>query len=332
MTVVQRGNSYQAYVSHASQRLRRSFKSKAEAVAWEALTREALENDKPVPNPPKNGVGNGWTLREAFNRTFALHWEGGRSERMMLINMTKAMDFFGRQKLITDMTTSDVDDYILHMKEAGLSGATINRRLAVLSKTFRVAREYDKYFGNIVFRRQREGEHRLRWLNDDEISRVVYTAGKLGYANLQDAIVVSLDTGVRQGELGRIKALDLISEGLVVWESKNDVARTIPLTPRSRKILERRKASVKQQNSLIFKDGYARSAWDRTRTKAGLGEDVVWHTLRHTFASRLVQRGVTLQVVKELMGHKTMAVTMRYAKLAPRNLADAISMLGDKYE
>ena len=324
MTIVQRGNSYQAYVAHASQRLRRSFRSKAEAVAWEALAREALENDKPVPNPPKNGVGNGWTLREAFNRTFALHWEGGRSERIMLINMNKAMDIFGRQKLITDVTTSDVDDYIFHMKEAGLSGATINRRLAVLSKAFRVAREYDKYAGNIVFRRQREGEHRLRWLDDDEISRVVSTAGNLGYANLQDAIVVSLDTGVRQGELGRIKAHDLIPEGLMVWESKNDLARTIPLTSRSRKIMERRKD---RGNNLLFQEGYSRSAWDRTRTKADVGEDVVWHTLRHTFASRLVQKGVALQVVKELMGHKTMSVTMRYAKLAPRNLADAISML-----
>lgn len=324
MTVIQRGSSYQAYVSHANQRHRRSFKSEAEAVAWEALAREALKLGKPLPEAPKKGKGNAWTIREAFNRAFQLHWEGGRSERTMIINMTKAMDFFGRLKLITEVTTADVDDYIIHMREQGLSGSTINRRLAVVSKAFRVAREYDKYSGNIVFRRQREGEHRLRWLDDNEIKTLVKAAGHLGYANLQDAIVVSLDTGIRQGELGRITANDVVDEGLMVWESKNDTARTIPLTSRSRKILEARKARGMRK---LFKDGYTRSAWDRTRLQADLGTDVVWHTLRHTFASRLVQRGVALQVVKELMGHKTIAVTMRYAKLAPRNLADAISTL-----
>src|SRR4029077_11468622 len=50
--------------------------------------------------------------------------------------------------------------------------------------------------------------------------------------------------------------------------------------------------------------------------KAGFS-DVTFHTLRHTFASRLVQVGVPLNTVRELLGHGTMQVTMRYAHLAP---------------
>ena len=53
----------------------------------------------------------------------------------------------------------------------------------------------------------------------------------------------------------------------------------------------------------------------------------VWHTLKHTTASRLVQKGVHLVSVKEIMGHSIIATTMRYAHLAPKNLQDAISVL-----
>ena len=67
--------------------------------------------------------------------------------------------------------------------------------------------------------------------------------------------------------------------------------------------------------------------------KTGLNKDapapqrVTWHTLRHTFASRLVQSGVGLLTVKELLGHSTLAMVMRYAHLADENLKAAVDTL-----
>jgi len=60
--------------------------------------------------------------------------------------------------------------------------------------------------------------------------------------------------------------------------------------------------------------------------KAGI-QDFTWHCLRHTFASRLVMAGVPLRKVQELMGHKTIAMTCRYAHLAPEHLQDAVLKL-----
>ena len=67
----------------------------------------------------------------------------------------------------------------------------------------------------------------------------------------------------------------------------------------------------------------------RVRKKAGLRK-IGWHTLRHTFASHLVMRGVPLTAVQMLMGHSSVNTTMRYAHLAPSTLRAAIDLLNPK--
>jgi integrase len=67
-------------------------------------------------------------------------------------------------------------------------------------------------------------------------------------------------------------------------------------------------------------------AWDAARDKAGLG-DFRWHDLRHTFGSRLAMAGVDILTIKELMGHKTLAMTLRYAHLGLRHVGRAVDVL-----
>ena len=64
----------------------------------------------------------------------------------------------------------------------------------------------------------------------------------------------------------------------------------------------------------------------RAARLAGLRR-IGWHTLRHSFASHLVMRGVPLKVVQELMGHATVQMTMRYSHLAPGMKVDAVNLL-----
>jgi hypothetical protein len=71
-----------------------------------------------------------------------------------------------------------------------------------------------------------------------------------------------------------------------------------------------------------------RSAWETSVRRAKL-KNVRFHDLRHTFASWCVQRGATLQEVKDLLGHSSLAMTLRYAHLAPEHLRTAVSRLDD---
>ena len=73
-----------------------------------------------------------------------------------------------------------------------------------------------------------------------------------------------------------------------------------------------------------------RRVFETAVSKARLG-DMVWHDLRHTFASRLVMSGVDLLTVSRLMGHKTTAMTQRYAHLAPDHLHAAVKSMAQKF-
>ena len=111
----------------------------------------------------------------------------------------------------------------------------------------------------------------------------------------------------------------------------------MPLTKRAEALLRDLKVDRKpspEDRVILFRraDGALlpansiRRAFEKARDKVGLA-DVRAHDLRHTFASRLVQRGAGLTQVKELMGHATIAMVQRYAHLSTKDLHAAISVL-----
>ena len=91
----------------------------------------------------------------------------------------------------------------------------------------------------------------------------------------------------------------------------------VPLHPRVQGIAERLPLGIGQRQ--------LQEAWNRARAQTGI--DCRWHDLRHTCASWLVQAGVDLNTVREMLGHTSLAMTQRYAHLAPTQLREAVNRL-----
>ena len=130
------------------------------------------------------------------------------------------------------------------------------------------------------------------------------------------------DCGGRKSEIKRINTeRDIDGRMLTIAASKNNTVRTIELTDRALKILKRRP----KDPFAMISDEELRKAWNFGKIKMGLQGDkqFVFHITRHTFASRLVQSGIGIQIVQELLGHKTIKMTLRYAHLAPHNKTEA---------
>jgi integrase len=153
--------------------------------------------------------------------------------------------------------------------------------------------------------------------------------------HLTPLVLLSLNTGLRRGELFSLHWADVQwqTRTLIVHgkTAKSRQTRHLPLNAEALQVL----TLWREQSSgdgVVFpgKNGgrldNVRTAWGGVLTAAGI-RDFRWHDLRHTFASKLVMASVPLNTVRELLGHKTLAMTLRYAHLAPDHKADAVERL-----
>ena len=332
MPVAQRGSSWQASVSHKGRRYRKDFPTKAEALAWEAETKAILlTGGTPDEGRGKAGTGKPLTMTELKDMVYQSVWKGSRAEHTTMVNANIVVFTIGPDVPITKVDTRTIDAAIQAWQRQGNSGATINRKLAALGKMLRWAHQRTYIPAVPHIERRKESEHRLRWFTEKEEAEMLAYFQHTGQGEMADLCAVALDTGMRQGEL---LALDT-HEVFDAWvrldgqKTKSGRSRDIPLTKRARSILARRKTASTDGKLFTLTADQVRHKWDAMCAHIGLEDDpqAVFHVCRHTFGSRLVQRGVPILEVQKLMGHETLQMTLRYAKLAPKNLAQAIAVL-----
>lgn len=225
--------------------------------------------------------------------------------------------FFGSERQLTEITSADIEGYKMH-RRASVSGSTVNREMALLKRMFNLAIEWDLYLGLNPFRKVkffREYNTGLRVLSPEEEEELLRNAAPY----IQDLVRFALNTGLRIGEIFGLlwSSVDWERNILNVFAPKTQKVREVPLNAEARKVLEFWRLGKK--NEFVFYNPESGKPFVDLKTgfklacnKAGI-TDVTWHTLRHTFASRLVNRGVDIVTVKELLGHSSLSVTMRYA-------------------
>ena len=187
---------------------------------------------------------------------------------------------------------------------------------------------------------------RMRFLSYEEADTLIAAARKFHDKDVHDAIVLSLNTGLRRGELFRLEWVDVdLVHGFVTVkdEDKRKPGGSVPLNKDAEAIFKARLKRRKNGSPQVFppakgiggiKDiGHQfKDVVDATDLNEGIAlEDrqrrVVFHTLRHTFASWLALNGTDIYRIKTLMRHKTIAMTMRYAHLIPDATREAVHSL-----
>jgi integrase len=151
--------------------------------------------------------------------------------------------------------------------------------------------------------------------------------------HLHPIVLLAINTGLRRSELFHLRweDIDFETKWLTVRgaSAKNGQTRRIPLNAEGHSTLEAWRELVKEDEPRVFPGAGGGQlkrvdrAWRRLRKGAGL-QNFRFHDLRHHFASRLVQSGVPLNTVRELLGHADTTMVLRYAHLSPDHLADAV--------
>jgi integrase len=282
------------------------------------------------------------TLRKAVDRyveTVVLPKGRPAAAKETLYLLDMALKRFGDDTLLQDIATADISSWRDSMLASGPVPATVRRRMAALRPIFkRAQRSWHVLEAVPHFDLPPEGRGRERYLSPEEEARLLEVCPD----HLRHFCILALDTGGRHGEVCRLTwanvSLGKGARGHVTFtDTKSGRPRSVPLTKRAEALLRDLKVDRKpspEDRVILFRraDGALlpansiRRAFEKARDKVGLA-DVRAHDLRHTFASRLVQRGAGLTQVKELMGHATIAMVQRYAHLSTKDLHAAISVL-----
>ena len=325
-------NQWQADFRYQGKRYRRSFDDRTKAEAWEAAAKVRLGQGLPADEDQSPAKDGAWTLQTLFDATKARHWVGTANEVNSVRNGEEIIGILGADKDPNDIKATDVDEAVKQLLKKGNSAATVNRKLAALSKMYShgLVRGIIKVKPHLD--RQKESEGRIRWYTPDEERRVIQVLRDWGEPDYAEYCTFLVDIGCRAGEGSRILWRDIDDIYVRFHRTKNGKARAVPMTQRVREMLKRRRPTEKYEpESRVWGDLDSKvvsRAWTSARKEAGItDEEACLHALRHTCASRLVQAGVQIMVVQQWLGHKTLAMTLRYAHLAPINLLEAVKIL-----
>ncbi len=274
------------------------------------------------------------TFAELMERYETEHVAKQASRRAIRSYIRNLLPVFGHLTL-GDISPQRIVAYKQKRYADGVAPATINRELAAMKKAFNLAiREWEWCRENPVSRvsMEKEANTRDRWVTAEEEARLLEACPPW----LGELVRFALHTGMRLGEILALtwRGVDLVRNTATVFQSKNGTRRTIPLNQTVRALLKG-KAKVRALNTAQVFQSQAqtpleanniRRAFRRAVRQAEI-EELHFHDLRHTFATRLVQAGVDLYRVQRLLGHQSPVMTQRYAHHSPESLRAGVELL-----
>jgi site-specific recombinase XerD len=231
------------------------------------------------------------------------------------------------------LTTEHVRAFLLHLtQERKLSFSTFNQ--ALNAARFFFIEVLKRPFVVEGFRYQKPPRRLPVVMNDDEVSRLLAAA-----ASLRDRALLETGyaTGMRVGEVTRLLITDLDSGRMAIRvdQGKGRKDRYVML---SQSLLETLRAYWRESKPKVFLFpglggkkplciSAAQKAFDRARLQAGIKKPVSFHTLRHSFATHLIESGTSVRTIQALLGHRSLQTTERYTHLAQNYLHQTKSPL-----
>jgi integrase len=215
------------------------------------------------------------------------------------------------------------------------SPATINHYRTVMSLAYRLARRNRKVEVNPVrdVPHQREDNSRVRCLSPAE-EKALRAAIRERYPVHELELDFALNTGLRQGSQYQLtwNMVDWEARVLHIPRTKNEESIHLPLNDGALMVLRNLKASPSTAGRVFISEETGKPLncpkhWFTDAVRLAGVADFHWHDLRHTFATRLRQRGVALEDIADLLGHKTLVMAKRYAHISMDRLHQAVKQL-----
>lgn len=224
------------------------------------------------------------------------------------------------------------------------AAATVNHALAIVRQMFNAAKKSGVYTGDnptSQVKHLKKDNRRIRFLSREEAALLFQHLAQCKTSNLNDMALLALNCGLRANEIFSLQRIDLdfINKKIAIRDPKGIFNRFANMTTAVYDMLHQRTAALAPQDYVFVSEKGEKikevsNQFQRIVDSIGLNKGVtdrrnkvVFHTLRHTFASWLAMAGVDIYTIKELMGHSDIKMTQRYMHLAPGKFTAAIAVL-----
>jgi integrase len=251
--------------------------------------------------------------------------------------LQKLSDFFG-DVMLSEVTPFDIERFKSSSLSRGLSKSTVNRYLAILRRMLNVAISWGQLKDNPVRQVKFYSEKdnlKERILSPEEEARLLGNSPE----HLAPVLVVALNTGMRRGEILGLKweQIDLQAREIKIVRTKSGKPRVVDINSVLFDLLRTLERRGKNERGVFLNPktgkpyGKLQKSFRTACNKSGI-KNLRFHDLRHTFASRLVERGADIIRVKELLGHSTVRITERYLHSNREERKKAVELLCQKPE
>lgn len=250
---------------------------------------------------------------------------------------------FPVSKYLHEISNQDIESFVQKRYRQGVKSSTIVHSFNLIRGVWKYGRKLGYQTAELEFPVLKLPKHRLRYLTIEEENCLLSelnpkreVRGLSAYVNRSepiraamqdnyDLVVMLLDTGARYSEIAKIEwsSISLKTKEIRLWRPKVKNESILYMSDRIYKILQRRNKNDSQYVFTNKKDEarkHTTVAIRKAFNRSGL-TDCTIHTLRHTHATRLIQNGLSIYEVKEILGHTDIATTMRYAHLELRDIS-----------
>ena len=275
---------------------------------------------------------NNIDVKTAIDKVNEIEWSKQKNGKLSMRNARVFGKFYGFQNFLNDLATDDVREFKNHCRtKLSYKNGTINRKLASLSKLCTWARGVKGFqfkWGITLIEYDKENNQRKFTVSKELEEKILSTARSTYRDDEADLWECLIHTGCRVSELLNLTWEDVQDDFIYCRDTKTADDRYVPIFNEVKTILAKRR-NFKLDRPFPLSIHAVEHSWGMIRKKLGLQDekDFVMHSLRHTCITRLLKKGIGIEVVQKIVGHKEIRMTQRYNHPSKDDLREAVGKI-----